>query len=76
MTKKTLFNQADRLDRQRLVTFVNTIQSIWFVERDGRVDFDKQLGSDEMAAVTVELVAIGCVPKVPKHGRDPAPVGS
>jgi hypothetical protein len=63
MTEKQLDVLIDKASEKKVKACLKQIVSIWFVEDDTReVNFDKELNSDTLEAVTSTLQTMGFCP--------------
>ncbi|OAM91683.1 hypothetical protein AW736_01780 [Termitidicoccus mucosus] len=57
-------NQIKSLSREQIDTLALNIATVWFTNLDGKLEFDCELNSDHMAAVTDILTGSGIYPDI------------
>jgi HEPN domain-containing protein len=75
MTKNELYAKIDKAPEEEVRECLKQIITQWFVERYGRVAFDKPLGSDTIEDVTGILNTFGFCPNESHFFRPNPPEG-
>lgn len=61
-TEQDLDNAVEALTEAEVRQIVKQIATLWFVEEDGSLNLNKELGSDHLEAVTQALTSRGIMP--------------
>ncbi len=61
-TEQDLYNAVDALTEYDVRLIVKQIAAHWFVEEDGTLNLNKELGSDHLEAVTQALASRDILP--------------
>lgn len=61
-TEADLDSAVDHLPEAEVREIVKQIATQWYVEEDGSLNLDKDLGSDQLEAVTQALTSRGIMP--------------
>jgi len=62
-TEADLDAAVDALPINEVRMIVKQIATLWYVKDDGTLDYDKELGSDQLEAVTQALTSRGLSPE-------------